>query len=239
MRKNGFTLVELLVVFAIIAVLAALLLPALKDADENAKRTTCMNNLKQMGIAFAMFAADNYEKYPGSKDDMICTTASHYGESNYRGHKRIYPDYINNPITFWCPDNVNKLTVPGTSSTSIINTSTGANFFDDGSTIKGYSFVWGLTVANSAAIPIPVASDNDSISGSIRTANHPYGANVLYLDGSVRWVAYNNETAINGYWSSNATSDTEGGLKKLPCRSSGNSITINTADSGYDTNWGQ
>lgn len=243
--KNGFTLIELLVVIAIIAVLAALLLPALSNARENARRTACMNNLKQMGLAFAMFAADNYEKYPALEDDMISCVTAPYGGPNVGGHQRIYPDYINNPVTFWCPSSirqhVNKLTNPGTDPTSIINTSTHLGCFDDGSTIKSYSFVWGLAVANSATTPIPVASDNDSYSSSTRTGNHlGGGANVLYLDGSVRWVAYNNQTASNGYWSSNSTSDTEGGLNKLPCRSNGDSITINTAASGYlSTQWGQ
>ena len=61
----AFTLIELLVVIAIIAILAALLLPALAAAREKARRTSCMNNLNQMGKSFEMYLSDYGEYYPG------------------------------------------------------------------------------------------------------------------------------------------------------------------------------
>ena len=62
--RQGFTLIELLVVIAIISILAAILFPVFARARENARRTSCLSNLKQMGLAAMQYAQDYDESYP-------------------------------------------------------------------------------------------------------------------------------------------------------------------------------
>lgn len=62
--RSGFTLIELLVVIAIIAILAAILFPVFSQAREQARKTACMSNLKQIGMAIRMYSQDWDEKFP-------------------------------------------------------------------------------------------------------------------------------------------------------------------------------
>ena len=63
-RRRGFTLIELLVVIAIIAILAAILFPVFAQAREAARKTSCVSNMWQVGIAFTMYTQDYDECYP-------------------------------------------------------------------------------------------------------------------------------------------------------------------------------
>jgi len=65
-HKSGFTLIELLVVIAIIAILAAILFPVFARARENARRSSCQSNEKQIALGFKQYIQDNNEKYPAA-----------------------------------------------------------------------------------------------------------------------------------------------------------------------------
>jgi prepilin-type N-terminal cleavage/methylation domain-containing protein/prepilin-type processing-associated H-X9-DG protein len=85
--KRAFTLIELLVVIAIIAILAAMLLPALSSAKQKAIATSCMNDKKQLALAWTMFPADNGELLPYNNDYLFSGSLSFNGQPSWAGGK--------------------------------------------------------------------------------------------------------------------------------------------------------
>lgn len=112
-RRAGFTLIELLVVIAIIAILAAILFPVFSRARAKARQTSCLSNLKQLGLAVDMYAQDHDEFLPPHNDNEAPLPAA-YDWRYDTFIVRLMP-YVKNEQMITCPDD--KETTPiGTAS---------------------------------------------------------------------------------------------------------------------------
>jgi prepilin-type N-terminal cleavage/methylation domain-containing protein/prepilin-type processing-associated H-X9-DG protein len=114
-HKNGFTLIELLVVIAIIAILAAILFPVFQKVRENARRTTCASNLKQLGLAFIQYTQDYDETLPSGNNN------NNYASPAWDA--QVYP-FVKANAVYQCPDDAS-----GTPPAGSVNASYGMNLF--------------------------------------------------------------------------------------------------------------
>lgn len=203
-----FTLVELLVVVAIIMVMLALLLPALTRAREYGKRIVCMGNLRQSGLAITMYAGDSnfwmppyfvdvWSAYQWKSYDGAAHTDRCGKPICYVVWKLLYPDYIRNARGFFCPSRTDityktHFKYDGNARSNYFWMLRRPPYWDDYPEPRRISEVnppdkYGFSFAN-----YPILTDMEN-STTTYTTNHRAGArlggNFLYVDGSVKWWA--------------------------------------------------
>lgn len=205
-RKRGFTLIELLVVIAIIAILAAILFPVFARAREKARQTSCLSNLKQLGMATEMYCQDY--------DDTFSMSIYLAGTQAYTMY-HVHMPYMKNVQIFQCPSEQNALTAaelaglgipmaPGFSGCSY-------NFnyalFEDGpnNALTGAND----PVVNLARIPKPAETaamyDGDlmlqpRLFDSPVRARHNMMVNCSFADGHAKVVKAKDDAGANGHW---------------------------------------
>jgi len=104
-RVGGFTLVEILIVIALISLLAMITVPALTRSKELARRTVCGANLHQMSVSLMAFAVDNGTAFPeGGRTEGSANGEFYFSDFFERGWKKsLYPAYIGEPKLCYCP----------------------------------------------------------------------------------------------------------------------------------------
>lgn len=217
----AFTLIELLIVVAIIALLVAILLPSLARARIHTRRVVCMGNLHQTSIGMGAYLVDS--------NDWLPTNLDHYGPNDpdgynkplseggfggyegtskfvqYHGYRlgfgKLFPRYMSDPSVLWCPGLTSGM-LPGTRANGAgtrqlfpiedYHKPNLINNATDGSSWDGYKY---HTVYHRPAQEAPNASlrmDHFNPFGQ-ETPNHPDGWSVLYANHSVHFVAPKHE----------------------------------------------
>jgi len=208
MRRTGFTLIELLVVIAIIAILAAILFPVFARARENARKSNCASNLKQMGLAIMQYVQDYDETYPigGMLDSK--------GVQIHWRHL-IYP-YVKNEGVFKCPS-------MGTYSYTAAHPALGAPALAGSYGCNYLVMRWNVasdmpsmprpadcvavaerrTGADWPAYPSNQVPDPSYVADGIVSDRHMEGANYIFCDGHAKWLRHGTDVTPLNLWDPN------------------------------------
>ncbi|MCE5238132.1 DUF1559 domain-containing protein [bacterium] len=206
MRTRGFTLIELLVVIAIIAILAAILFPVFAKAREKARQSSCLSNIKQLGLAEMQYCQD-YDEMTSPYGDHGCTATS------CKHWYQVIAPYLKSTQVLQCPScsphgtnadygivyNHNAGCGGGVSLGSIPYPAQAAIFMDaqtSSTDPRGHEIIYcWLHYPN--AHPNGAGDGNDENRCSSR---HNNGANVTFLDGHGKWLT--RQTIFNSAYTS-------------------------------------
>jgi prepilin-type N-terminal cleavage/methylation domain-containing protein/prepilin-type processing-associated H-X9-DG protein len=183
-RRSGFTLIELLVVIAIIAILAAILFPVFSRARENARRSSCQSNLKQIALGLSQYTQDYDERY------LIQGTTSPAAT-----FAEILQPYVKSRQIFLCPSALNSTWDPLASGANWNNGPYGTW------TSNGYTGSYGMNtsidgkavsqISQPSRVPAFLDSSHFATGGAFENwvlVRHFEGVNLAYVDGHVKYL---------------------------------------------------
>lgn len=207
-QSKGFTLIELLVVIAIISILAAILFPVFARARENARRASCLNNLKQFGIGTMMYVQDYDETYP-----PFATAVAWQDYSFTPVPGLIYP-YVKSYQVFNCPSSsstgsilnghyginyllfgggTTKLSSVSSAATTYMNMDAGNFYFYPAAAISAtadWAYIPGIGEGGGdcSALDSASASIRGFVKQDCQSGRHFGGISTSFADGHVKWL---------------------------------------------------